>query len=768
MSRSIYQNNGKPLSQQALYQQKLRQGIYTTPGVPSVGVNSSASDTAALLAASADLTVRPSYERTVAQEAHTAALAAKRDSITAWSRDEADPRASSAASHAKIPKTETYTIRNVGIPAYKGDAVYRQASLNSSSTMTSRITPDKLPSRHGLVGASSSTSLNISKISQVANKNSTKSLNSRFNPELDYRSGLPVKSQQPPTEFLDQSEENLAAESAAASLKHGAGFTDQVSSQTRTKTFKAVDVVDATLLAAASAKANDRLKSLYLTTPEDFKAQAQTYANALAIAQKNSEERIKNNKIGLINLGGGLTMAQSELDKLASLIVQPVLDDIDTKATLQRENDQIAKLKQDELSKLHNKSKQDDLIAKVKERQEIERAKQDRKVANEGRKTEEDAKFVEYQGTRNTEVEGKIEELKALEAKYAEEKELLINEQKEDQTRIDTEEAELIKGRKDELDGLQAEKDEIVNPVLEELKEETTKLDTLVNAKTELVNEVTTAETLNKEYEAKLAELNEKLEATHADIEKYTKDLEEANTKLEETSKTVDELNLSSIEQLKNHETSAKELDDQIAELEKTKGEHLNTKSLQKQQILDGIDEKVKGEHAINEELPEHLKKDINESKLRETHSLFTVEEKPAIKELPLVDETPKKAEVAPAPVKETPAVKTAKPAAATKTAAAAAPAAAAPAAASAASPSKIKGIRSKLSVFFSAGTPPKAAEVKKVVPAAISKPVEKPAVEKPVTKAADKQSVVSNGEFEDAISIDKNKNQGGLFKEEI
>lgn len=763
MSRSIYQNNGKPLSQQALYQQKLRQGIYTTPGVPSVGVNSSASDTAALLAASADLTVKPSYERTVAQEAHSAALAAKKDSITAWSRDAADPQASSAASTARIPKTESYDNKYVGIPAYKGDAVYKQASLNSASTMTSRTTPDKLPSRHGLVGTNSSTTLNISKINQVANKNSTKSLNSRFNPELDYRSGLPVKSQQPPTEFLDQSEENLAAEGAAASLKHGAGYTDQVSSQSRTKSFRAIDVVDATLLAAASAKANDRLKSLYLTTPEDFKAQAQTYANALAIAQKNSEERIKNNKIGLVNLGGGLTMAQSELDKLASLIVQPVLNDIDSKATLQRENDKIAKLKQAELTKLHNKSKHEEFAAKVKEKQDIEKAKQERLEANEGKKKDEDAKFVDYQGVRNTEVEEKVAELKALEAKYAEEKEQLINEQKENQDRIDSEEAELIKSRKDELDTTQAEKDEIVKPVLDELKEENTKLDTLVNAKTELVNEVTTAEKLNQEYEAKLAELNEKLESTNADIEKYTKDLEEAHTKLDETSKHVDDLKLASIDKLKGHEDTSKELDGQIADLEKTKEEHLQTKSLQKQQILDQLDDKVKGEHKINEELPEHLRKDINESKIKDTSSLFTVEEKPAIKELPIVDEATKKAEEAPAaPVaaakveaKPKPVAKVAK----------AAPAATSPSAT--VSPSKSKRIRSKISEFFSAGPPPKPVaprEVKKVVP--VSKPVKKTEPAKSEPKPA--ESVASNADFEDDISIDKSKNQGGLFKEEI
>jgi hypothetical protein len=58
MSRAYYATEGKPLSQTALYQQRLRSGVYSNPG-SNVGVNSNASDTAALLAASPDLTVKP-------------------------------------------------------------------------------------------------------------------------------------------------------------------------------------------------------------------------------------------------------------------------------------------------------------------------------------------------------------------------------------------------------------------------------------------------------------------------------------------------------------------------------------------------------------------------------------------------------------------------------------------------------------------------------------------------------------------------------------
>lgn len=873
MSRSIYQSNGKPLSQQALYQQKLKQGIFTTPGIPSVGVNSSASDTAALLAASADLTVKPSYERTIAKDAHTAALAAKHESITTWSRDSTDSLANSAASSAKLQKLDNHTAKYTGVPNYKADAVFKLATSNSTSTMTSRTTPEKLASKHGLQVKNSSSnnassgSLNIGKISQVANKNSTKSLNSRFNPTLDYRSGL--LQHQKPTEYLNQSEEDLAAQGATASLKHGAGYTDQVSSKTRSKSFKAIDVVDATLLAAASAKANERLQTLNSSTSKDFKSQAQQYANALTIAQKNSEERIRNHQAGLVNLGGGLTMAQSELDKLASLIVQPVINDINSKASLQRETDLISKGKREELVKKHNQSKIDAINAKNKQKQEIEQAKLQRVQVHNDKKKTEDENYVLYQTNRNQEVDGKLKDFELLKKKHLKNKEALITEKKEDQDRIDQEEEEFIQGRKTELNELQAEKDEILSPILDELKEENKKLDDLTNAKNELVKETESSEATNKEYNEKIDSLSSSLAKALEDIKTFSEKLEETTTKHDEASKTVDDLHLASEKQLKEHEDKHKELDGQIAELEATKDDHLETKKLNKQLVLDHIDERVKDEHAINNELPDHLKKDIDESKLRDTGDLFSIDEpkhkeeetknasetsdelKPkktatfdtdSITELSILDSHTKKAaendKAVSVPIADEEKKKLSNPKAKTeaprkagnKTVVTSATAAAA------SSPNNKKkgGIRSRISGLFS--TSPKTSPVKSKFdePTATSSKQAGSPTKKPVTTKTTKPEVtkkeastktpeatasstapassstdnttstkettstgatstkpsakpdtltkqetnipekdrsnseVSNADFEDDISIDKNKNQGGLFKEEI
>lgn len=629
---SAYQTNGKPLSQQAIYQQKLKHGVYNSPGKPSVGVASSASDAAALLAASSDLSVKPSYERLhAAPEAHTAALAAKADSRKAWSRDSTDPQADAAAANARVTKGVP-TKSDLGIPAsYNKGAVYKQATANSTSTMTSRSTPDKNVSKHGLASTTLSlepSTLNIGKISQMADRNSSLALNKRFNPEQDYRLGIK------PTEFLTPAEENFAAKLAGRSLSmvHGGGYTNQVSAQKRTNTFRAADVVDATLLAAASAKASERLNSISQITNADLKTQAQLYSKALTAAQKNSEERLKSHKAGLIDLGGGLTLPATEIDRLATLIVQPVLDDLGTKANAQREHEEKQREKHFELTKLHQKFKRDDAARKHEEKVQRAIEKEKRIEVNEGKKKDEDDKFAQYQLERNAEIDEHAAELSELQAQYAAKKEELIKEKTENEERISGEETELINERKKELEEMQQEKDEILQPVLDELAVESEKLKDLTDTKDQLTSEVEVGEKQKAEYEAKIAELKKKLEETDAQIESSTTEHAEFLAKRETTDKEVEELQEHTDKTLKESEESHKQLDSEIEALEQEKKEHIDTKASHKKSILQEIEDKIKGEHEINNELPEHMQDTVDEDKYRDVGSLFTIEKKEAPK----------------------------------------------------------------------------------------------------------------------------------------
>lgn len=586
----IYQTNGKPLSQQALYQQKLKQGIYNSPNVTSVGVNSNASDTAALLAASSDLTVKPSYERTVAQEAQEAALAAKLEQVYQWSRT-VDPEAANAATsslYGRHDSISSKTTIGTGIVGnLDGNALYTAASKNSTSTMTSRINPEK-NHKHGLVPKTASVNLDINKISSIAKGNSTRTMDSRINPALDVgRSGL--------------TKENTTG-------------------------FQAKDISGQYLLSAANAKATDRLNSLKYSKPEDFKAQAQLYANALAVAQQKSNERMANNKLGLIDLGGGLTVTSEELTKMASLIVDPVLADINAKAEQQRELDKAREVKRQEAVKAHDAAKRAELEERQKEKEELEKAKQERIEANNNEKTLKNDEFTSYQETENSKVSDKLEELRVQEEEHEAKRQELLGNKQENQDKIDNEEQELIASRKQELETMQQERDVELEPILGELGVETEKLNDLTNTKDELSSEVDKLTAQNNEFASKLKELEEQLAKTEEEIESTSKELEESQVTLDDSHKEIKELTESTTRDHNNIKEETDALEKEINDLEDKKKQHLEEKAKGKDEIRQKLKQRVADEHAINDELPDHLRKSVNEKKLLDTSSIFSDE----------------------------------------------------------------------------------------------------------------------------------------------
>lgn len=737
---SHYQTNGKALSQTAIYQQKLKRGVYTSPSVASIGVDSSASDTAALLAATSDLTVKPTYERVVAKEAQTAALAARQNNVKAWSRDNTDVYADAAA----LASVRTNTLSSVsstssgplGVPSYNSGTLFKSATANSTYSLSSRTNPEKDVMRSGINSKNTgNNSLNIGKITQVAKENSTKSLNSRFNPELDYRSGLPGAA--------------AAAALKENDFKHGSGYTNEVSSQRRTSTMAAIDFVDARLMAAANANAQERLKSISTSSNVDFKQQAIQYASALAIAQKNSDERVKQNKLGLIDLGGGATILSSELNALASQIVAPVLADIGVKANAQRGLDQEAKERQVELTKLHARHKQEQVEAKAVEKAELEEAKRQRGVENEERKKEQDEILEQHKTERAAVLTTKKEEFEALKVEQAAAREVLIKENTDNTARILEEETALKKERKDELDTLQAEKDELIRPTLEELAEETSKLTTLTNTHDQLAEEVAAAEKLNTDYELKIKELEELLESTKTEIETFTRDLEEATTTHETTSKDLAELETVAAEEAKTYEETNTELEHKLSELAAQHAAFLTEKSTKKETIFSELEDQVKDEHKINAELPEHLQSEVNEKKIKDTGSLFSQEPvEPVIEDVvpPKVAEAPAQLLVTPNKVKEK-------------------------------KPSSLRKLRS---IFSSKKKEPKLKDVPKAKEKVVSKPIEslksvkssKSVKSEVSTASPDVKPVVSKlpSEYTDlaSLSTGADKNQGGVFKEDI
>ncbi|OWB76410.1 hypothetical protein B5S32_g561 [[Candida] boidinii] len=221
-SQSVYQTDGRPLSEEAIYKAKVKYGVYQNPSKQSLGVDPSASDTAALLAASTNLEIHP-YRRELAADAATAALIAKNDSAPkAWKRVNVAPEAEYAAISAKsqasypfnqsdaseilsnsdyeesaassvLKKSANSVARDALQDLYDFDDVrsgkvsFTNSKLKLSTNLDHRsgITTD--PSR----SMDASRKMKIGDITRAATLSASKAIDQRINPmALDYRSGL--------------------------------------------------------------------------------------------------------------------------------------------------------------------------------------------------------------------------------------------------------------------------------------------------------------------------------------------------------------------------------------------------------------------------------------------------------------------------------------------------------------------------------------------------------------------------------------------------
>lgn len=591
MSRSAYKVEGEPLLAIAQYHQQRKTGHFESPSAVPLGVNSLASDTAALLAASSDLSIRPIYERPhVAHEAHVAANAARAPVAPA---SPADP-----------------------LPSLDGASIYRVAALNLSKSMTSRTQVSHDVRRLGIQTKPQGTpDFDIAHLASLAQQNLTQSLKTRLHPEMDHRHGIRA---------VPAPAHDLAAEGAAASLKEAA--TASAEDNRRRKDFTAHQVVDARLMEAATARANERLDSLK-ANPSNFKEQAQMYAGALALAQKNSDERMKNHARGEIDLGGGLFMTQAELDALASKIVQPVLQDIDTRVDSQLVAEKSAAVERKRLHELHAEAKIKEAEIKSQQKADEEAARQARIAATDGRMAAKDKEFAEHEKKRNGEYSEAVKVHEALVARLATEKKLLEDEKTANQEAIDEEAARVLAERKQELEKLQSERDTELKPTLDELEHEQSQLAAKVKIQETHQTELDEIRAENKQRIEQLEALEKELAETETGIEQQEKLVAETESRLEQLSQQVEEVTSKEKTHSENTAAELKLLESEIASLQQEKERSLQQKETDRARIEKHIEEKVKGEHAINYELPEHLRRDVDEDRIRDTGSLFDDEE---------------------------------------------------------------------------------------------------------------------------------------------
>lgn len=607
MTESTYQVEGKPLSREAQYQQRLKLGVFFSPSNPSLGVSTNASDTAALLASSSDLTVKPTYERQIGREASIAAVSVRSNTMQKGVEDD----------QGEVSPKVRY-----GVPRYDQGSIYKVASQKSGSTMTQRTSPPK-DQRLGLATKSAAASLNVQKLNTKATEKSSKSLHSRFNPELDYRSGI---QRTLPAEYLNQKEEALATNSAAALLKHGGFATERVATVDRLNAFKAKDVLYPQLLAAANDKAQGRLKSLSSASPVDIRLQVKLYASALAEAQRRSDVRTKNRQLGMVDLGGGLLIPQNELDKKASLIVDPILDDLNTKALSLRDHDQVLATRAEGLALLHAKAKEEESAKRQQEKAKFEEDKREKEREDEQRRKEEDRKFEDYKKDKEGVLQNTLNELKELENKYAEERVNLLSQRDDNNRRIETEENELRESYKKELVDLQAEKDDQLKPTLDELQAEKTKLEQLQEKKDKAQAEHDKKKQMNDEYKSKLEELETNLKNTRDDIEYYKVEVEKATEDHATLRRQVDELKQNLKEEYNSADRKHKDLDTSLRNLETEKENHTKETSRKENEIEEKLERRIQNEREYNNELPQHLQREVPEKKYKDVGNFDGIE----------------------------------------------------------------------------------------------------------------------------------------------
>jgi len=493
---SVYQTDGKPLSPEALYRAKLKYGIYNNPSTASIGVKNSstadgkgiaASDTAALLATSSDLSIKP-YQRTISTDAQTAALFARKDTAPSrWSKDYIDVDAANAALNAKSigkhinPKKIDNSTSNAAAISVLNSQNDSKKSITSTNSIGSNNT------------------LNIENLTKVSEKKAKDLINSRINSNWNQsRSGIQSKL------FEENSSTNFATVGALASQKSNSKINEQQDDILNAKKIYKNSLIDPKVLTMARLNADFTLQNINKKLGEqDLFLNPDFNKIAMEIAQNQSKLRLsKNDKI---NLGGGLFMNQDEINLIASQIVNPVLDDISIMAKNQREKDEIInKSKQDQIN-LQRKLKMEKQSKILEEKRIQNLAKIERRNELKNLKNEQNQLKLNLKSQKNLELK-KHQEILQSKKKEEEFKKLkLENEKKSQDEFIQNEILQNEKIRNLELKKIENQRDAKLSPILSNLKIEVDKLNVLKQEK-QAIEEITNSQIKNTEIAKSLLE----------------------------------------------------------------------------------------------------------------------------------------------------------------------------------------------------------------------------------------------------------------------
>ncbi|ODQ78353.1 hypothetical protein BABINDRAFT_168108 [Babjeviella inositovora NRRL Y-12698] len=682
---SVYQKNGQPLSEHALYVAKLKHGVFNNPNTQNVGVASNASDTAALLAVSSDLTIKP-YERTVAAEAHTAALHAKAQSqkpqvragrpasqaqgaarnatdaaahdvenIDEWNADMGSESAlgvargssQSAANHALQQPHNSYA-KSALDSLYSFDDVRTGTSTMSSTTRKTVPLGPVTFGREGIQSQLGSYGFNIATLNQAAQSSASRTMTSRINPELDARSGL--QSAGASSAFDIGKVHSTASTNSAQSLnarttpvKNYRSGVAAAAAPVASAAETASSYINPNFLRVAQDRASAQIRSIErdnsINNPAAFTKE--DYMKALAVATEKHKQRATT--VGKVDVGGGLLIDQAQVDALARKLVTPVLADIDTKAGAQRKLDADNVRLKAELKAATQQAKRNKEEAKRAEKLRLAEEKFARKQENKRLKEGEVQKQTELQRAKQQEISETGDLLTSTQAEADGEKAELLAAKAAEEERIAGEETVLQKGRADELAELQAAKDVELQPLLDDLAAETEEVTALTTEKETLATEVAGLQTKSDAADAQLRELELKLAETEKLIASVTQEHATAETQDTEFAAELATYKETSARELEELAATHSDGVEKHAALETEHAALVDAHARAKDDIRAHLATKVVDEQKINAALPQHLQKELDVAKLQDA-STYLLDEEPEVEEPKVPEATTKEA----------------------------------------------------------------------------------------------------------------------------
>ncbi|AGO10533.1 AaceriABR081Cp [[Ashbya] aceris (nom. inval.)] len=617
--KSVYKPNGQPLSKEALYRAQLKYGTYKSPargGNLGVQDSKAASDKAATTANSNKKEVETYKRMFVDSNASKAA-----------SRAGQQPAAARAASGGPSSRGQA----NPKAPALDISKVLEGAERAASKRIQERINPEKPNFTYGL------------RTGPVESRNSSErtfSINNdlALKTKGDYLREIDGETDPDPNQLA-----TYASSAAIKSYDANNPMDREVIERHARDTEMFKHLSSQQVLAKARANADATISQLDREAKEKLIFSNEGYNRAaIEIAKKNHAERQRLYG-GKVNLGGGLWVYPEEVEQVAQGLVDPVLSDVDKRASEQRQVDEeIARRKAQ-------------YEADLAEWQAIQREKAQNDALEQSQAV--DRREIELYDTEET-LQKKTLELAEEHAVIIEGKKLELNELKrqhaallqqssalyeQERAHID---AELSKQRQEnavELEMAREEEEKALEPVIGELGATEQQHLRLVEEREKLETSLSTVLSDLEQYKKKVLELESQVLSTTASLEEQQKGLQALISSEKELEDDINN-NLSTlvISSREEASTTARELQVKEHEAEAVIKEH-KADLARSQQLLE--EEKQILQQTLSElnQLKEQVR--VEEPHIRPAATLSvtesTIPQSSSVQQVPVVQRAP-------------------------------------------------------------------------------------------------------------------------------